>query len=76
MLGIPVDYSDIEGIEPEYYKSLKQILEYSLEDLGLELTFSAESQTFGKHQVFYFVELYYFYLLMKFGLNKYYRLLI
>lgn len=51
MLGIPVDYSDIEAIEPEYYKSLKQILEYSLEDLGLELTFSAESQTFGKHQV-------------------------
>lgn len=75
MLGIPVDYSDIEGIEPEYYKSLKQILEYSLEDLGLELTFSAESQTFGKHQVFYFLN-FIFYFLMKFGLNKYYRLLI
>jgi len=43
-----VEYSDIEGLEPEYYKSLKQILEYSLEDLGLELTFSAETQTFGK----------------------------
>lgn len=51
VLGIPVEYSDIEGLEPEYYKSLKQILEFPLEDLGLELTFSAESHTFGKHQV-------------------------
>ena len=55
MLGISVDYSDIEGLEPEYYKSLKQILEFPLEDLGLELTFSAESQTFGKHQVILFL---------------------
>jgi E3 ubiquitin-protein ligase HUWE1 len=51
VLGIPVEYNDIEGLEPEYFKSLKQILEFPLEDLGLELTFSAESQTFGRHQV-------------------------
>jgi hypothetical protein len=51
VLGVPVEYNDIEGLEPEYFKSLKQILEFPLEDLGLELTFSAESQTFGKHQV-------------------------
>eukprot|EP00602_Paraphysomonas_sp_CaronLab_P004577 CAMPEP_0185036162 /NCGR_PEP_ID=MMETSP1103-20130426/28714_1 /TAXON_ID=36769 /ORGANISM="Paraphysomonas bandaiensis, Strain Caron Lab Isolate" /LENGTH=4103 /DNA_ID=CAMNT_0027573585 /DNA_START=26 /DNA_END=12337 /DNA_ORIENTATION=+ len=51
VLGVPVEYSDIEGIEPEYFKSLKQILEYPLEDLGLELTFSSDVQTFGRHEV-------------------------
>ena len=51
MLGIPVDYVDIEAIEPEYFKSLKMILDMPLEDLGLELNFSAESTIFGKRQV-------------------------
>ncbi len=46
-----MEYGDIEGIEPEYYKSLKQILEYPLADLGLELTFSADTQIFGRHEV-------------------------
>jgi hypothetical protein len=49
LLGLTVDYTDIEAIEPEYYKSLKQILEFSLQDLGLlDLTFSTESLNFGK----------------------------
>ena len=51
VLGNPVDYLDLEAIEPEIFKSLKQILNMSLEDLGLELTFSAESHIFGKHEV-------------------------
>jgi hypothetical protein len=51
LLGLSVDYLDIEAVEPEYYKSLKQILEMSLEDLGLELTFSAEAHTFGRIEV-------------------------
>ena len=51
VLGNPVDYTDLEAIEPEIFKSLKQILNLSLEDLGLELTFSAESHIFGKHEV-------------------------
>eukprot|EP00605_Chrysophyceae_sp_TOSAG23-4_P003045 GSChrysophyteH1.ASY1.ANO1.3350.1 assembled CDS len=51
MLGIPVDYIDIEAIEPDYFKSLKMILDMPLEDLGLELNFSAESTIFGKRQV-------------------------
>ena len=51
VLGVAVDYTDIEALEPDYYKSLKQILEYPLEDLGLELTFSADVQLFGKHDV-------------------------
>jgi E3 ubiquitin-protein ligase HUWE1 len=50
-LGVPVEYSDIEGIDPEYYKSLSQILLYPLEDLGLDLTFSADVHTFGRHEV-------------------------
>jgi E3 ubiquitin-protein ligase HUWE1 len=50
-LGMSVDYYDIEAIEPDYFKSLKQILEMPLDMLGLELTFSAETQTFGRTQV-------------------------
>ena len=41
----------MEATEPEYYKSLKQILEFQLEDLGLELTFAADTHTFGKYEV-------------------------
>ena len=49
MLGQPVSYHDLEGIEPEYYKSLKQILTMPLDLLGLDdsMTFSAESNDFG-----------------------------
>ena len=51
VLGNPVEYADIEAIEPDYYKSLKQILDMPLDMLGLELTFSAEAANFGKHEV-------------------------
>jgi hypothetical protein len=51
LLGIAVDVSDMEATEPDYYKSLKQILEFQLEDLGLELTFAADTHTFGKYEV-------------------------
>jgi E3 ubiquitin-protein ligase HUWE1 len=47
MLGIPVTVQDMEGVDPEYFKNLKQILEHNLDDIGLELTFSAESHEFG-----------------------------
>ena len=36
-----------QAIDPEYYKSLCQILEHPLEDLGLELTFACEASEFG-----------------------------
>ena len=52
-LGMPVDYADIEAVEPDYYKSLKQILEYNLDMLGLDLTFSTESHMFGRLEVQY-----------------------
>ena len=41
---------DIEAIDPTYYKSLKQILQFSLEDMGLDLTFAAEVDEFGVHK--------------------------
>lgn len=47
ILGLPVNIQDLEAIEPEYYKSLVQILETPLDLLGLELTFSAEANEFG-----------------------------
>jgi E3 ubiquitin-protein ligase HUWE1 len=51
LLGVAVDMSDIEAVEPDYYKSLQQLIQYSLDDLCLELTFSADSQVFGKNVV-------------------------
>lgn len=51
VLGSPVDYSDLEALEPDYYNSLKQILNIPIESLGLDLTFSADMQKFGKQEV-------------------------
>jgi len=47
MLGLPVSVQDLEAIEPDYFKSLQQLLASPLELLGLDLTFSAESNEFG-----------------------------
>ena len=33
-------HHDMQAIDPDYYKNLKMILEYNLEDIGLDLTFS------------------------------------
>jgi E3 ubiquitin-protein ligase HUWE1 len=48
ILGLPVNYHDLEAIEPDYFKSLKQLLELPLECLGLDLTFSTEQDDFGR----------------------------
>lgn len=49
ILGLPVSYHDLEAIEPDYYKSLSQILEYPLDDIGLdEMTFSADFNELGQ----------------------------
>jgi E3 ubiquitin-protein ligase HUWE1 len=40
----------MEAIDPDYYKNLKTILEYNLDDLGLDLTFSIEDYSFGRSQ--------------------------
>jgi len=41
----------MEAIDPDYYKNLKTILEYSLSDIGLDLTFSIEDHSFGRSQI-------------------------
>jgi E3 ubiquitin-protein ligase HUWE1 len=51
MLGLEPTHHDMEAIDPDYYKNLKMILEYSLADIGLELTFSINDISFGRSQV-------------------------
>lgn len=53
MLGMPINYHDLEAIEPEYYKSLCMLLSSPLRDLGVEdsLSFSADSQVYGQNVV-------------------------
>jgi len=41
----------MQAIDPDYYKNLKLILEYNLEDIGVELTFSAEINSFGRTEI-------------------------
>jgi len=41
----------MEAIDPDYYKNLKMLLEYNLEDIGVDLTFSTVTQWFGRSQV-------------------------
>lgn len=48
ILGLPVNYHDLEAIEPDFYKSLKQMQELPLDLLGLDLTFSTEIDDFGR----------------------------
>ncbi|AWO97172.1 putative E3 ubiquitin-protein ligase HACE1-like [Scophthalmus maximus] len=47
ILGIPVSYQDVSSIDPEYAKNLQWILDNDISDLGLELTFSVETDVFG-----------------------------
>jgi len=49
MLGVTVHPSDMEAIDPQYYKNLRWILENDPEDL--DLTFSAEIDDFGTMKV-------------------------
>ena len=51
MLGIKPTYQDMQAIDPDYYKNLKMILEYNLDNIGLDhLTFSTEDHSFGRIQ--------------------------
>mmetsp|Transcript_9044 Transcript_9044/g.11092 ORF Transcript_9044/g.11092 Transcript_9044/m.11092 type:complete len:4662 (-) Transcript_9044:66-14051(-) len=51
MLGIKPTHHDMQAIDPDYYKNLKMILGYNLEDIGLDhLTFSIEDHSFGRSQ--------------------------
>lgn len=47
-----IDFHDIESTEPDYYKSLKMMLENPLDALGFSgMTFTAEIQKFGRTEV-------------------------
>jgi len=48
MLGVKPTHHDMQAIDPDYYKNLKMILEYNLDDIGLDLTFSTEAHSFGR----------------------------
>ena len=51
ILGHPIVFTDIEAIDPEYYKNLKWILENDIDTAGLDQTFSFLSTDFGSHKV-------------------------
>lgn len=50
ILGRPVDYRDMESIDPEYYNSLVWMLENDITDV-LDQTFAVETEFFGEMQV-------------------------
>ncbi|RDB16805.1 E3 ubiquitin-protein ligase TOM1-like [Hypsizygus marmoreus] len=49
LLGKPVDYKDVEWVDPEYYNSLCWILEN--DPTPLDLTFSVEGDEFGVNRI-------------------------
>ena len=52
MLGMQPTHPDMEAIDPDYYRNLKTILDFNLEDIGLDhLTFSMEDMSFGRTQI-------------------------
>jgi len=46
ILGQPITYTDMEAIDPDYFKNLKWILENDITD-ALELSFAVQSDDFG-----------------------------
>lgn len=50
ILGKPVDYRDLEAVDPEYFKSLVWMLKNDITDV-LDLTFSVDNEEFGETQV-------------------------
>ncbi|KAF9206640.1 hypothetical protein BGZ49_002096 [Haplosporangium sp. Z 27] len=50
ILGRPVDYRDVEAVDPEYYKSLVWMLENDITDI-VEETFSVVTDDFGNNKI-------------------------
>ncbi|KAJ3143321.1 hypothetical protein HDU90_000079 [Geranomyces variabilis] len=50
LIDAPVDYKDMEAVDPEFHKSLEWILQNDITDV-LDLTFSTEIDEFGKKQI-------------------------
>ncbi|KIZ04485.1 E3 ubiquitin-protein ligase HUWE1 [Monoraphidium neglectum] len=51
MLGQPLTYVDLEAVDPGYYKNLAWMLEHDITGVLEDLTFTAESDYFGKTEV-------------------------
>ena len=49
-LSVQPTHHDMQAIDPGYYKNLQMVLQYNLEDIGLDLTFSTEDHSFGRSQ--------------------------
>jgi E3 ubiquitin-protein ligase HUWE1 len=49
ILGQSVVFADLAVVDPAFYKNLNLILETPLEELGLELAFTADSSSFGQN---------------------------
>lgn len=50
ILGIPITFSDLEHVDPNYYKSLKWMLENPVQDV-LDLTFQTEVDALGRADI-------------------------
>ncbi|KAJ3416767.1 hypothetical protein HDV05_000141 [Chytridiales sp. JEL 0842] len=50
MLDIPVDWKDMEAIDPEFHKSLEWMLQNDITDV-IDLTFSTEVDDFGRKKI-------------------------
>jgi hypothetical protein len=48
ILGLPLNYHDVEDYDNEFYKSLKWFLEKNVDGIGLN--FTETSEYFGKHE--------------------------
>jgi hypothetical protein len=55
ILGVPISYHDLEATEPDFYKSMIQILEHPLDLLGLDLTFSSELNEVSQQQCIFII---------------------
>jgi len=47
VLGRKVTPQDMQSIDPQYYRSLMELLQMDIEELGLELSFTADTEDFG-----------------------------
>jgi E3 ubiquitin-protein ligase HACE1 len=47
ILGVRVNYKDVESIDLEYASNLQWLLDHEIDRLGLDLTFSIETDAFG-----------------------------
>ncbi|GBG33706.1 E3 ubiquitin-protein ligase UPL1 [Hondaea fermentalgiana] len=47
ILGLKVTPSDMQSLDPEYYRNLMELTQMNIEEIGLDLTFSADIDVFG-----------------------------